>query len=306
MFVSRLAMLSLVACGGLVLPAAAGEDKKPDQRPIFAALDAVGKAYNAHDAKALAGLWAPDGIVTDRTTGARIVGRERLQAVYADLFQRYPKIEISMDVRAVRLITGDVAEISGEVIVRHGEREETVSDLTVILKKVEGKWLLDSIQEADLPMAAKPSECLKPLAWLVGQWKDQQGDSNIQNVFRWSANQAFLIRSYRVENEGRIEHEGTQVFGWDPEKAQIRTWLFNSDGSFGEGTCDAGESRLLIRLKGIMADGRKGSLTQILTREDADTMTSQLVSCQIDGELQPARPMVKMVRSSQGDKTNER
>jgi uncharacterized protein (TIGR02246 family) len=291
-------IVTLACC----LPGMAAEESKKQpapEQPVYDALDAMGKAYNGHDAKAVAACWDKDGVYTDRDTGEKVTGRDKLEAVYREIFKDSPKIEMSIDVQSVRFITADVAQVEAEVAVSNPEDEadEKTVDLVGVLKKVEGKWLLDSVQEADHPGAEKPSEHLEPLAWLVGHWTDKDSEEvDVHTEFRWSPKQAFLIRSFRVERKGKAEREGTQVFGWDPEKKQIRTWLFLSSGGFGEGTCEVGDGRVTMKIRGLLPDGRKGSLTQILTRKGSREMSSQFVAVAIDGQLQPTPQSVLMVR----------
>lgn len=46
----------------------------------------------------------------------------------------------------------------------------------------------------------------------------------------------FCSCSFKVSVPSMDDLEGTQVIGWDPAAGTIRSWMFDSDGGFGEGT----------------------------------------------------------------------
>ena len=81
-------------------------------------------------------------------------------------------------------------------------------------------------------------EYLKDLEWMIGEWVDSDDNSTISTVCAWSKNRNFITRSFSVSIEGHIGLEGTQVIGWDPEKKRIRSWMFDSEGGFGEQRID--------------------------------------------------------------------
>ena len=77
--------------------------------------------------------------------------------------------------------------------------------------------------------------------------------------------------SFKVAPPGAADLEGTQVIGWDPAAGTIRSWMFDSDGGFGEGTWSKKGNRWLIKFKQVLPDGRKASATNIYTIIDHDT-----------------------------------
>ena len=70
-------------------------------------------------------------------------------------------------------------------------------------------------------------------------------------------------------------HGGTEVIGWDPRTSRIRSWVFDSDGGFGENVWVHDGNRWLIKYSGTLADGSEASATHILTNVDAATATLQ-------------------------------
>ena len=63
--------------------------------------------------------------------------------------------------------------------------------------------------------------------------------------------------------------EGTQVIGWDPAAGTIRSWMFDSDGGFGEGIWTKNDNTWIVKFSQVLPDGRKASATNIYTLVDA-------------------------------------
>ena len=82
--------------------------------------------------------------------------------------------------------------------------------------------------------APAPYEQLKVLEWMIGEWVDEGEDMTITTVCRWTRNRCFMTRSFKVSTADGRELEGTQIIGWDPAEKRIRSWLFDSEGGFGE------------------------------------------------------------------------
>ena len=59
--------------------------------------------------------------------------------------------------------------------------------------------------------------------------------------------------------------EGTQVIGWDPAAGTIRSWMFDSDGGFGEGIWSKKDNSWIVKFSQVLPDGRKASATNIYT-----------------------------------------
>lgn len=99
----------------------------------------------------------------------------------------------------------------------------------------------------------------------------------------------------------RLEMSGLQMIGWDPAAKQIRSWVFDSDGGFGEGTWTKKESRWFIPFTGTLPDGSKSSAVNIITYLDNDTFTWQSVNREVDGEILPNVDEVVVVRQTDAE-----
>ncbi|HTN74577.1 MAG TPA: SgcJ/EcaC family oxidoreductase [Pirellulaceae bacterium] len=291
---SLLCSLTLAWCFAPLALIVAAE--KSQEQAVAEALTGLATAFNKHDASAVAAHWSKTGVHTNNETGETTTGRDAIEKMYAATFEAggAPSLAVSCD--KVRFITPDVATVDGLAAVTDSEDETTYSTFTAVVVKQDNKWLVDSAHETDLPPNPKPADYLAPLAWMEGEWVDESEDVSITTSVRWSPKRAFLIRSYRVVREDKIAHEGTQVFGWDPRSESIRTWMFGSDGGFGEGAVTVDGDKVSTKIVGVLADGREASATQLFTVIDENSFYSQLVGHDIDGEPQPSTEAVKVVR----------
>ena len=88
----RILLCLLVLGGGVVSASFAGQPNEPsaDEAAIRKADEAYVKAFNKHDAKALADAWSPEAVYLNRATGAEVVGRAAIAEHVAALFKGQP------------------------------------------------------------------------------------------------------------------------------------------------------------------------------------------------------------------------
>ena len=77
-------------------------------------------------------------------------------------------------------------------------------------------------------------ERLKELAWLVGDWVDENSDSVVHVTCRWSDDKNFLLRDFVIHVQGKPVMNVNQRIGWDPVTKQIKSWVFDSEGGYGD------------------------------------------------------------------------
>jgi uncharacterized protein (TIGR02246 family) len=264
---------------------------------VRAAVELYAAAFNLHDAEALAARWSEEGVHIDQETGERTSGRDAIEKDFAKLFTEKEELTLGVRVDTIRFILPEVAQITGQAVTVSGDEEPSDSTFTAILVKTGEDWLLDSVSETVLPTPPKPSDYLQELSFLVGHWVDEPEDVRVDTTVRWSANNSFLVRSYTVDRGDGVEHEGTQVIGWDPKNERIRCWMFDSDGSFGDGTWSPTGDGWSVKLNRTLADGRSAGGTQVITKVDDDTLTVQTIGMEVDGEVMPSTDPVRVVRA---------
>jgi uncharacterized protein (TIGR02246 family) len=245
-------------------------------------------AYNQHDAAALAKLWDEHAVYLNRDTGEPIEGREAIGKMFQEMFESGEASQLGVTIQSIRLITPDVAIEDGTAEITPTEGEVEQSTYTAIHVKRDGGWYLNSVRETDMPAAPprEPNE-LDQLAWLIGDWVDDAEDAAVHTNWRWAKNEHFLTSNFSVSVDGEIEMEGTQVIGWDAANQQIRSWVFDSEGGFGEGVWRRVGDEWIVDSTTTLEDGAQGKATNVYKPIDNDSFTWKSVDRQIDGEVQP-------------------
>ncbi len=113
---------------------------------------------------------------------------------------------------------------------------------------------------------------------------------------QWARGGSFLTRTFKVTKAGDVTLEGWQVIGWDPVQEQIRSWLFDSEGAYSEGTWSRSGSNWLIRQSGYLPDGAQLSSEAMLQRIGDDKCTYEITNRTLDGDPQPNLPRIEITR----------
>ena len=98
-----------------------------------------------------------------------------------------------------------------------------------------------------------PEEQLKQLQWMIGDWVDESPEALVVTSYRWTDNQCYILSEFKVQSAGRPEMTGTQRIGWDPLAKTIRSWVFDSEGGFGEGTWTRDGDHWIVKRTGVTA-----------------------------------------------------
>ena len=276
-------------------------DLDADKAAIETAIESYTAAFNASDAKALAGYWGPEAVYINPLTGSQVEGREAIAMEFEKILADMKETKLVVAVESIEFISPSVAMERGiaSLISKDGELSE--SSYTAIHVKRDGKWLLDRVTESESPASPSSYEHLKDLDWMIGTWIDQDEESIVETTCQWAKNQAFITRSFTVTIADRIDMSGMQIIGWDASVSKIRSWVFDSDGGFGEATWSKKDNRWISEAVGTLPDGRKTSAINIMTIVDDTTITWQSTGRELDGEILPNIEPVKLNRSTTSD-----
>jgi uncharacterized protein (TIGR02246 family) len=243
-------------------------DHSADEEVIRANIAAFIKAYNAHDPKAISALFTPNGQIVDEQ-GKAYAGRAGIEQVFKDLFTESPKKQIEVNVESLRFIGPNVALEKGTT------KESAPGDIpeydryTVLHVKQDGKWLMALAEDADGD-APTAQDQLQPIAWLVGEWIDDDGSSVVRSSCRWSEDGNFLLQDFDLQLNGQNAMKVSQRIGWDPIARQIRSWVFDSEGGYGESFWTRDGDTWLIKTRGVSGDGKIGTATNTLVPAGKD------------------------------------
>jgi len=257
-----------------------------DEKSIRLAAGAFAKAYNAGDARAIGRLFVTDGEIVSEE-GQPTQGRDAIEQVFAEIFKQHPKTHMDLAIGSIRFIGADMAVEEGIATVTHAPDEPAqLSPYSVVYASQDGKWLTASARDlaGDTPA---PEEQLKQLQWMIGEWVDESPEALVMTSYRWTDNQCYILSEFKVQVGGRAMMTGTQRIGWDPLAKTIRSWVFDSEGGFGEGTWTREGNQWVVKRTGVTRDGKVASATNIITRVSKDRMTWQQRDRIVGGEKTP-------------------
>ncbi len=276
--------------------------RSPDEGAIEKVDESFIRAYEAGDAKAVAEHFTTDAEYVDET-GAVLEGRAAIEASLKEFFAECPGCRLQIHPESIRTIGPGVVVQDGATLITRGE-ESTPAECryTTVYVKVEDKWLIASVRDNAPRNLREHSVHLQQLNWLIGDWIDEGDDSIINFSCEAVDNGNFLVRKFTIVIGGEESMSGTQRIGWDPLTGKLRTWIFDSEGAYGEGLWhhDEENDRWVLKTTGVTADGETASSTSLYTFVNEHTMTWQSVDHEVAGVQQPDSDIITIVRHSPG------
>jgi len=262
-------------------------DRAADEAAIRANIEQFVRAYNTGDAKLVASLFTPDAQIVDKD-GDEAQGREAIAKTFADSFAAAPKKKLEVFVESIRFLGPDLALEVGTTKETYSPGEPPERDrYTVLHVKRDGKWQMALAREEEGPPPTS-HERLQPLAWLVGEWVDDGGSAVVASSCRWSPDGNFLLQEFRLKVNGRDALDVTQRIGWDPLAKRVHSWVFDSEGGFGESDWTPEGSAWIIRATAVRPDGTTASATNLLVPTGADGYAWRSTDRIVAGERQPS------------------
>jgi uncharacterized protein (TIGR02246 family) len=261
-------------------------DRPEDLKAIKQVTEAFTRAFNAGDAKAVADLYTDDAELIDED-GERIQGRPTIQDFYSALFNERKGATIEILLASLRFLGPDIAKEDGQTrVTPSGGDPATYRDYTVLYVRQGGRWLHSSVRE-EHPIGLAHHERLKELEWLVGEWLDESSDSSIHANCRWSDDKNFLLRDFVIHVQGKPVMNVTQRIGWDPLTKQIKSWVFDSAGGYGDALWTRSGNQWVIKSTGVLPDGRIATATNILTQTGPNAARWASTERTVGGEVAP-------------------
>jgi uncharacterized protein (TIGR02246 family) len=264
--------------------------RQADEEAIRKAAAEFLKAVEKGDAKALAAFWTEDGEYID-DDGTTIHGRAAIEAAYAKTAAKKQKLRVEMTVESIRFPSKDTAIEEGYAKRYHDKSEQpTASRYSVLHVREGGKWLMAVLREW-------PDEgvTLRDLDWLIGSWEARTEDAEVRTTYEWDAGKNVIRCHIKIKGKER-NVSATQILLKDPRNGQLRSWIFDDDGGFGDGAWTRDGRRWVIASAGVQADGGELTAKNILTPVDKDTFTWQSTERTLDDEDLPNLPPVKVTR----------
>ena len=125
------------------------------------------------------------------------------------------------------------------------------------------------------------------LRFRSGEWVDDGGSTVVASSCRWSEDGNFLLQDFKLQVNGRNAMNVSQRIGWDPVAKGIHSWVFDSEGGFGESVWTRDEAAWLVKATGVRPDGTTASATNVLTPIGTDGYVWRSTDRVVAGETQP-------------------
>ncbi len=248
------------------------------------------EAFKKRDAEELAKLFTPEAEYVD-SSGVIFHGRGAIQAEYAANFQLTPPGELIIGILSIRPVAPGIVVEDGVSTFR--PTDEAVADVEVRytaihVQQADGSWLLASIRELNEPVISAHDR-LKTLSWLLGVWREEVGNNSVTTEWKWAENGNYLISNFTIQGKNGELLNGTQRIGWDAERNQFRSWVFESTGGTADGWWTANpDGTWSVQLNGINVEGARisGLLTYAPDGADGLIITREMQSR--NGVAQPS------------------
>ncbi len=281
-----------------IKPAADKASKASEPDPRAADRAAIRKttlgfteAFQKSDAAAAA-AYMTSGAELVPGDGEPVRGREAIQKVYAAHFAKNSRPKISVEPHSLDFPSRDTAIEEGVMTITTAgdDGETTKNEYQILYVREDGQWFLASVREWHIEKTG-----LEDLAWLIGTWSAKQPQAEVHTTYEWFGNKSFILARFSIR-EKETTVTGMQVIGTDPATGELRTWTFEFDGGFGEGTCVRDGKQWIFETSTALTDTRFMAASNILVRVNRNTFTWQPVNLEIDGEQIANLPPVKVVR----------
>jgi uncharacterized protein (TIGR02246 family) len=251
------------------------------------------EAYNKGDAKTLAGFYSDDVDYIDQD-GAEVKGRDAMERLLADHFQQNPGAKLAITTQEIKQLTPDVKVTRGLATVTPANGAAETTQYTTVKVRKGDRWEISQLNEREAPPPSAYSK-LEILEWLAGTWQDKSGDQTVQSKINWAGDKNFLVRTINVKGD-QSTTDGWEIIGWDPVRQQIRSWIFDSNGGFGESTWVNNGEDWLIRASNVLPDGSRSTAENVLTKVDDNKFTWESQNRTLNGEPQPSLDKIEVQR----------
>lgn len=285
-------------------PAASGEALEKDSAKNSADEEAIretgatfARAYDKADAKATAAHFTADAEYVDEQ-GTIFQGRQAIEECLTAFFIANPGSQLEVAIDTIRFVSPGVAVEDGSTTVtRPAGGLSDYSRYTAVHVKTNGRWLTASSREHAPKDRREHVAKLQQLDWLLGEWVDEGDDSLVDFSCKAVDNGNFLLREFTVRIAGEAAMTGSQRIGWDPVSGTLRTWVFDSEGGYGEGTWHRNGDSWVLKSTGVTAEGQPASSTSLFTMVSGHAMTWQAVDREVAGVHLPDTDEYILVRA---------
>ena len=260
-------------------------DMSPDEAAIRANIQAYLDAFQNEDVDAAVALWTEEGEYFV-PGGEMIKGHDALREAFQQFFEENEGTKIDLGVPAIRIPSPSIGVEEGVAHILRPDSDPEVLYYTAVHVKTGGEWKLDTLHESD-PPPPSPNDHLQELSWLLGEWVDADAESALEISCEFTKNGNFIRRSFRSFAGDEISIEGTQIIGWDGARQVFRSWMFDTEGGFGEGLWERDGDRWEVRMTQTLGDGSRASSLNTFHPQEDGSYIWRSTGREVGGQLQP-------------------
>ena len=280
----------------------------PQDTAIRQMIDSFKVAFDKADAATIAAMHAEDAQVIG-PDGNAVKGRDAIQKQFETYFGENPGASLELEVASLKFLTPEVAQEEGVAKVKRADEEEPRSNrYSVLYVKKDGKWLQQEVRDypqataeeaAGMPEAEESLTFDNPLSqldWLIGEWVDESPNQIISHRCRYILGGKYIVREYSTSYNQEETVNGVHVIGYDAQTGLIKSWGFDAEGSHGKAFWTRDGNRWVIKMEGVLGDGRTVSATQVLDQVNNDTLRMVSLERTLGDTMAPDRDEVILVR----------
>lgn len=259
-------------------------------------LEAYVEAFNKKDYKKMASMWEQDAILHNPITEETVEGRAEIENYFKKKFEENKNDKLQTTIDSIVFTDKDEATVKSRFQVTDADDVKIAGRMSIDYIMEDGKWYILRYSGFEKLDALSHFDKLEKLNWLVGKWVDESEDVEISSIWGWDKHKNFLTEHFTMKVFDDNEFEGFQMIGWDPAHENMRLWVFDSDGGFGQGTLAQEDHSWYASMAYTLPDGKTGSATNVYTKVDDNTYTFSSVGRDIDGVVLPNVGPYKIVR----------
>lgn len=280
-----------------------------EERPFWDSAQKFVDAYARRDAAALGELFT-EGAAFYTESGELLRGRDEIVAAFEATFADSPEVQIDeILLEKIRRVTPTVAIEEGVVVSTEFAGAPAVQSryIAVHVQGDDKQWRIDVLKDYAQVGLDRGAQ-LDRLAWMLGNWVNEDAESTVRTVCDWSEDGNFLLRRFQVEMSDGSLLKGTQRIGWDPVRGELRSWTFDSEGGFLEGCWKQSGSQWVVVSTGVNGNGETTHATAVYEVIDAEMVTWKyqhlVIGNEVHGEIEPII-MVRQPPGPSSDSENE-
>lgn len=268
-----------------------------EEQPFWDSAQRFVDAYADRDVAAIADMFTENAEFLDEF-GVLTEGREAISAMFASVFESNDQAMIDeIKILRIRYLSNNVVMEEGYVVVSASPDEPRHQSRYVALhtKEKDGQWRINSLKDFPRePMGRH--EQLSQLAWMIGDWVNEDTETVVHTTCDWSPDGNYLLRHFNMQHHDGRNLSGVQRIGWDPAMKKLRSWTFDSKGGFFRGLWTQNGRQWLLNLNGVTAEGEPVTATSVFRVIDSEMVTWNYENLIVGGEVRGATEPITMVK----------